>query len=154
LVQLGRRTRAGFLQRVEQKLRNKVRHCGLSLPELLIDVSDLDDSARDDAVQQYLRLMQSSGSRDCWGGAAELVALAHMSKTQIFLLEGYEGNEGQLLTGLIGLDDWKLRIGLVFSGAHYDAVPAALLQLGSTAKPNMVLKGQGVCSRQPITHGA
>jgi hypothetical protein len=119
---LGRRTRAGFLQRVEQKNRNRVRYCGLSLPELLIDVSDLDDSARDDAVQQYLRRMQSWGSRDCWGGAAELVVLAHMSKTQIFLLEGYEGNEWQLLTGPVGPDDCKLRIGLVFSGAHYDAV--------------------------------
>ena len=58
-----------------------------------------------------------------------------LSKTQIFLLERYEGNEWQLPTGPLGLDDWKLRIGLLFSGAHYDT-------------------GQGMCSLQPITHGA
>ena len=129
LAALGRRTRSGFLERIEERIRRGVRYCDLSIPELLIDVSGIDRDARKappidwPEVQEYLRRMRSWSSRDCWGSAAELVVLAHMSKTQIFLLERFACNEEwQLLTGPVGPDDWKLRIGLVYTGRHYDTV--------------------------------
>ena len=96
---------------------------------MLIDVSAIDAGARPQPpidwpeVQNYLHRMRSWSSRDCWGGAAELTVLAHMSKTQIFLLESFaSGAEWQLLTGPLGPRDWKQRIALVYSGTHYDAV--------------------------------
>ena len=129
LVKVGHRTRAGFIEKVTTKIR-RGRTCGdLRVHELLIDVSDINAGARHEPpiqwpeVQEYLRRMRSWGSRDCWGGAAELTVLAHMSMTQIFLLEHFPHSaEWQLLTGPLGPEEWKLRIALVYTGTHYDAV--------------------------------
>ena len=65
LERLGQRTRAGFLQAVEKKILRGMVYCGLSLPELLIDVSGIDRDTRDvpplewPEVQEYLRRMRS-----------------------------------------------------------------------------------------------
>ena len=129
LAAVGRRTRAAFIDKVTVKIERGHTCCDLGLHEMLVDVGGIDKGARPERpiewpeVQNYLRRMRSWSSRDCWGGAAELTVLAHMSKTQIFLLETFACNaEWQLLTGPMGPGDWKQRIALVYSGRHYDAV--------------------------------
>ena len=129
LANVGHRTRAGFIERVTTKITHGSTCGDLRVHEMLIDVTDINAGARHEPpiewpeVQEYLRRMRSWGTRDGWGGAAELTALAHMSMTQIFLLEHFPCNaEWQLLTGPLGPGEWKLRIALVYTGTHYDAV--------------------------------
>ena len=125
----GRNCRKAFITQVAEKIQRGDTCCGLGIHEMLIDVSDIDASARPQKplmwpeVLDYFRRMRMWRTRDCWGGAAELTVLAHMSASQIFLLENFPCDaEWQLLTDPIGPCDWKQRIALAYSGTHYDAV--------------------------------
>ena len=102
---------------------------GLPVHNILLDV----DSGPDDRprrlpaidwpeAQEYLKQMETWGTRASWGGAAELRVLAGMSRRRIFLAERHNDNTWQLFDRPLGSAAGKPDICVVWNGGHYDAV--------------------------------
>lgn len=137
----GRATRKSFLARVEAMFRSKEPRNlieGLPAHRILLDVEDAPDTHPEaqrrlpaidwPEAQEYLRRMQAWGTRESWGGHAELAILARMSGRQIYLVERHSSdNTWQLFVPPLGGKECKkASICVAWDGGHFDAVSLPL----------------------------